>query len=320
MAVNTKAITRRLKSISNTRKITKAMEMVAASKMRKAVNAALETRAYASSAWNLLVHLSRTQKNIMPLLQIRPIKKILLILITSNRGLCGSFNSNIIRKTAEQLKNPTNLSKLRINNSTIMPAKDIIVDVVGIGKKGADFAKKMQYNLLATFTNYSDTPSLTDALPVSQMVISEYEAQKYDKVVIAYSDYKSALLQEAKLRQVLPISEIDLEKMIQDINEVDLNVEQQNSASELILDDFLFEPNKEEVLKIILPRLVESQIYQALLESSASEHSARMMAMRNANEAAGDMVRELNLNFNKARQAGITQEIAEIAGGAAALE
>ncbi len=310
MAISTKIIKRRLKSVNNIKKITRAMEMVSAVKMRRAVEAAVRTRTYAKLAWDLLVHLSRTQKDSIPLLEARQVKKLLLILITSNRGLCGSFNSNIIRKTAVQLKDPKNISQQRIGGKEVAPSDKIEIDIIGIGKKGAVFAKKMNYNLIASFTDLSDTPTLIDSLPISRMGIDAYEQKKYDKVVVAYSDFKSALLQVAKLRQVLPVSEQDLEKMIGDAGE----------KSEVQLDDFLFEPNTTEVLKIILPRLVETQVYQSLLESSASEHSARMMAMRNATESATEMIDELTLNYNKARQAGITKELAEIAGGAAALE
>lgn len=317
MGVNTKAIKGRIKSVGSTKKITKAMEMIAAAKMRKAVNAALDTRTYASLAWDLLVKLSKTKKAEIPLLAIRPVKKILMIIITSNRGLCGSFNSNIIKKTAAQLKNPANLAKQRMGGKdTIINAEEISVDVIGIGKKGADFAKKMGYNLVAAFTNMTDTPNLDDAQPIAKMVIEAYEKESYDKVIVAYTDFKSAMFQLAKLRQVLPVSETDLEKMISEIE--DLSAGQ--VPEKINLNDYLFEPNKLDVLQTILPRLVETQIYQAMLESSASEHSARMMAMRSASDAAEDMIEELNLNFNKARQAGITQEIAEIAGGAAALE
>ncbi|MEK7680609.1 MAG: ATP synthase F1 subunit gamma [Patescibacteria group bacterium] len=317
MAVNTKAIKRRIKSVGSTRKITKAMEMVAAAKMRKAVSAALDTRNYATLAWDLLVHLSQGEKMQIPLLEARQVKKVLVIMITSNRGLCGSFNSNIIRKTSEQLKDPKNISRQRVSGRVVAPSDKIEVDVIGIGKKGADFAKKMGYNLIASFTNLSDTPNMNDALPIGRMVVNDYENKVYDKVIVAYTDFKSTIAQIAKLRQVLPISEVDLEKMLNEIEEVSKSHEQK---TEIELGNYLFEPNKLDVLKIILPRLVEMQIYQAMLESSASEHSARMVAMRSASDAAEDMIKELNLNFNKARQAGITQEIAEIAGGAAALE
>ena len=317
MPVNTKAIKGRIKSVGSTKKITKAMEMIAAAKMRKAVNAALDTRTYATLAWDLLVSLSKTEKTHLPLLAVRPVQKILVIIVTSNRGLCGSFNSNIIKKVSAQLKNPTHISKQTLKGKEVPGNEDITIDVVGIGKKGADFAKKMNYNLVAAYTNMTDTPSVNDALPIAQMAINAYESKSYDKVIVAYTDFRSAIFQLAKLRQVLPISEGDLEKMITGKEDLDKQESKQKNLQEYT---YLFEPNRLDVLQTILPRLVETQIYQAMLESAASEHSARMMAMRSASDAAEDMIKELNLNFNKARQAGITQEIAEIAGGAAALE
>ena len=317
MAINTKVIKRRIKSISSTKKITKAMEMIAAAKMRKAVNAALDTRAYASVAWELLVQLSKMQKTQAPLLETRPVEKMLVIMITSNRGLCGSFNANIIKKTAAQMNNPKKIAVQFADGKEINSHDNISVDVIGIGKKGADFAKKMGYNLIAAFSDMSDTPTFENALPIAKMVIRAYEEKKYDKVIVAYTDFKSALSQTARLRQVLPVSERDLEATISELKDLS---GQGNTNLQTKLNDYLFEPNKTEVLQVILPRLVETQVYQTLLESSASEHSSRMVAMKNASEAAKDMINELNLTFNKARQAGITQEIAEIAGGAAALE
>ncbi|KKQ28091.1 MAG: ATP synthase gamma chain [Candidatus Magasanikbacteria bacterium GW2011_GWC2_37_14] len=293
------------------------MEMISAVKMRKAIEAAINTRTYATLAWDLLVKLAKVKKDNLVLLEVRPVKKLLVILITSNRGLCGSFNANIIKKTAAQLADPKNISRQRVENGHLEPANIVEVDVVGVGKKGADFAKKMGYNLIASFSDFSDTLKLNDVLPICKMVIDEYSKKNYDKVVVAYTDFKSTVNQVAKLRQVLPISELDLEKMITDLG---TEIAEKNKITELELDNYIFEPTQDDVLEIILPRLVETQIYQATLESAASEHSARMIAMRNASDAASDMIKELTLTFNKARQAGITQEIAEIAGGAAALE
>ena len=316
MAVNTKTIKRRIKSVKNTKKITKAMEMVAAAKMRRAVDAAVNTRTYAQMAWDLLVELSKTEKADLPLLAVRPVKRILLIIITSNRGLCGSFNANIIKKTAEQLADPKQIATHNLaDGGVIEPTDEIEIDVIGVGKKGADFCKKQGYNLIASYSDFPDTPRLADVQVVSRMALEAYAEEKYDKVVVAYTDYQSAIAQIARMRQVLPISEKDLEDML-----VDLEKNEDTKAETKDTHEFLFEPSREEVLKTILPRLVETQLYQAVLESSASEHSARMMAMRNASDAANDMIKELSLAFNKARQAGITQEIAEIASGAAALE
>ncbi len=312
MALNTKAIKRRIKSVGNTKKITKAMELVSAAKMRKAVAAAVNSRAYATMAAALLDNLSASAEVTLPLLAVRPIQHVLLILITSNRGLCGSFNANIIRKTAAKMRDPKQFA------GQLAGAEEIKVDVIGVGKKGAEFAKKMGYNLIASFTDLDDTPALSEVLPISNMAVSAFEQKKYDQAVIAYTDFKSALTQTARLRQVLPVSARDLEATIAEIGEQD--IKPQIAPVATMGRDYVFEPNQEQLLTTILPRLVETQIYQSMLESAASEHSARMLAMRSASDAAKDMIRDLNLNYNKARQAGITQEIAEIAGGAAALQ
>lgn len=300
MPVNTKIIKRRLKSVKNTKKITKAMELVAAAKMRHAVEAAVNTREYATLAWQLLTTLSRTETIKLPLLEVREVKKMLLILITSNRGLCGSFNSSVIRKTFRDLG----------ENAAGMP-----VDIVAVGKKGADAARRAGRQLTGFISDLPDTPGLSDVLPVARIAIDGYRDRAYDKVFVAYTDYQSALRQIPRLRQVLPVSQKDIERMIAESGG---NTKDSAPVADVV-DEYLFEPNPLEVLELMLPRLVEMQIYQAVLESAASEHSARMLAMRSASDAAGDMIDELNLTYNKARQAGITQEIAEIAGGAAAL-
>lgn len=290
MPVNTKSIKRRLKSVKNTKKITKAMELVAAAKMRHAVEAAVATRAYATLAWNLLQTLSQTETVSLPLLEIREVKKMLLVLITSNRGLCGSFNSNIVRKTLRELE---------------ATAPGVTVDIIAVGKKGADAARRAGYQLTGFISDLPDTPRMADVLGIARLVVDGYQGNAYDKVMVAYTDYQSALRQVPNLRQLLPISQKDLGMEASPVLDA--------------IDEYLFEPNPMEVLELILPRLVEMQVYQSVLESAASEHSARMLAMRSASDAAGEMIDELNLTYNKARQAGITQEIAEIAGGAAAL-
>lgn len=313
MAVSTKIIKRRIKSVKNTKKITKAMELVSAAKMRRAVEAVLNTRSYSSLAWELLLHLSAIREQVsLPLLEMRKVERLLVILMTSNRGLCGSFNTNIIRKTIEQLKDPKNIARHRDGGKELDPAEQVDVSVIAVGKKGGDMVAKLGHKLLAVFVEVSDTPRLDDILPIVKMVREGYEQKQFDKVVVAYTDFKSALNQVPKLRQLLPLSTVDLEKMLLDAGVEEPTAKEQET-------EYLFEPDKLEVLEMMLPRLVESQLFQAILESSASEHSARMMAMRNASDAAEDMVDELNLSFNKARQAGITQQIAEIAGGAAAL-
>lgn len=314
MAVSGKAIKTRIKSVKNTKKMTKAMEMVSAAKMRKAVSAALATREYALLARELLHNLSSMQKKQVPLLEMRPVDKMLVILMTSNRGLCGSFNSNVLKKAAQLLKNSSQAGIHRMpGGKEIAPAQNIEIDILGIGKKSALFAKKSGYNLTNVFDNLSDKPSFENVLTIARLVLNAFVAKTYDKVVVVYTNYKSPLVQEVKMRQLLPVSEIDIEKM------VTLEPPAETPAIKN-LQNYVFEPNVQTILTDVLPRLVEIQLYEAVLESAASEHSARMLAMKNASTAAGEMIDALTLEFNKARQAAITREISEIVGGAAALE
>ncbi len=350
MPANTKTIKRRIKSVKNTKKITKAMELVSAAKMRRAVEAVQNSRAYAQLAWELLAHLSEIRSTVkLPLLAVRPVKKVLVVLMSSNRGLCGSFNSNIIKKT---------IRAIRENES------NADVNIIALGKKGGEAVGKQGLVIDAIYNDLSDTPKLDDVKPVIKTVIESFTNGKVDKVLLAYTDFKSAINQIPTVRQLLPLKTEELREafLAAGIEQVD-EIKEINNASEPVenvtesdvdftepsyltntkvmitkkLNDttefirslkkkstdenevYIFEPDRTNVLEMMLPRLVETQVYQAVLESSASEHSARMMAMRNASDAASEMIDDLNLNFNKARQAGITQEIAEIAGGAAAL-
>lgn len=314
-----KEIQRRIKSIKNTGKITRAMEMVSAAKMRKATESVLQIRPYAKSAWNILTNLARSfDRAESKLLEVREVENVLVIAITSNRGLCGSFNSQVMRRIKDQIDNPESLKVNRIGKKKVEPKdlkKELNVDFVTIGKKGESFISKMDKNIIASFPNLMHSPSTEEMRPLSSLIIEDYKEEKYDKVVIAYTDYISVIKQEPKIRQLLPISKIDLEKQI---------VEMDNLAEEYDLDEPKFEykvePSPSEVLHEIFPRLIEMQIYHSILESNASKESARMMAMRNATEAANEMGEDLTLAYNRIRQAKITQEIAEISAGSAAVE
>ncbi|MDO9579003.1 MAG: ATP synthase F1 subunit gamma [Bacteroidales bacterium] len=323
MAVSTKLIKRRLKSIGNTKKITKAMEMIATVKMRKAVESALKTRVYAKLTQDLLNHLAYLNEPNCPLLETRSVKKILLIMVSSNRGLCGSFNANIFRKTANLIKDTKNISRHRhvnINEEIIKPSEKVEIEVFGLGRKSALFAKKNNLKLVSVFDKLNEVPIFDESLSISKIVLQEFLAKNYDKVLIAYTDFKSSLIQEPKLRQLLPVSSHELEKMLTELggNEASKKIKEKEEKieEEFGLETYLFEPDVETIINEVLPKLVEIQLYQAMLESAASEHSARMVAMKSASDAASDMIFELNLNYNKARQAGITQEIAEISAGA----
>ncbi len=316
---SSKEIRSRIKSIDNTGKITRAMEMVSAAKMRKSTESVLKIRDYAHSAWSVLSNLARAFEDYKHgMLEVRPVKSVLMIVMTSNRGLCGSFNSQIMKKVREEINNPRNLKMNRIGNKKIeskVEDKDLKIDFITVGKKGEGLVSKLGKEIVAAFPELTYLPKIEQVRPLSKIVIDEYLNKKYDKVVMAYTDYVSVIVQQPKIRQLLPISKIDLEKQI---------AEMDNIAKEYGLDkpksEYKVEPNPDEVLEHIFPRLIEMQLYHAILESNASKESARMMAMRNATDSAKEMSESLNLAYNKIRQMKITQEIAEISAGRAALE
>ncbi len=311
----TKEISRRIKSVSNTRKITKAMEMVAAAKMRKAIEAALKTRTYANLSWETVLHLSNKaaghQETIHPLLLPRTeIKKVAIILITSNRGMCGGYNSLIINKAKESIK------KYKLDTDFIL-----------VGAKGS-IIRHQGYNISADFEKSDLITDSREIHPIVKMALNDYKTHRYDKILVAYTDFVNALRQVPRVKQLLPIA-LDSEADYLGIIGKDANLgltpaeaiarDSQHLSKEEFVYEYIFEPSPREVLDKIIPRLIEVQLYQAFLESNASEHSARMSAMRQATEAADDMISELTLFYNKARQAGITAEIAEISAGANAL-
>ncbi len=295
------------------------MEMVAASKMRRSVAAVLAIRPYAHSAWSILTNMARAFETYeTPLLAAREVKNICIIVITSNRGLCGGFNSQLLRKVVQQVKKPTLLKVNRAGERRIesaAPDEQINIEFITVGRKGAGLVSKIGKKIIATFDDLTYLPKAEDVRSLARLVMDDYAAEKYDKVVIAYTDYISTITQQPKLRQILPVSKADLEKQLA---EMDVH------ADELGLEEppmeYKVEPDARAILENILPRLVEMQIYHAILESNASKESARMVAMRNATEAATEMADNLTLIFNQLRQAGITQEIAEISAGRAALE
>lgn len=298
MAVSTKIIKRRIRSIGNTKKITKAMEMVSAAKMRKAVQRTLASRSYAGSAWELVVRLAeRTDTRKHPLLAKHvPIKKIAVVTVSSNRGLCGSFNANIAKEALG------------------IRTEGLSIDYMTIGEKAANEIRRAGASIVADFKKQDVTTSATEVSPLVSMIVGEFLKGTYDQVYIAFTDFESSLRQSPRLRQLLPFKQFPDTRAMRRAGLTIADVAGEQTY------EYLFEPNAGLVLDQLLPRLIELQVYQAVLESDASEHSARMLAMRNATDAAGEMIGELTLAFNQARQAGITQEIAEISGGKAALE
>lgn len=304
MALNTKAIKRRIRSIGNTKKITKAMEMISAVKMRRAVANALATRSYAALAWDIVNDIAKkTDINLHPLLAQRPVKKIGIIFITSNRGLAGGFTGRLIQAARQYIKSNEQL-----------PLADAQIDVILTGRHGRKSIHKLGRTVVAEFEKIDLTTRIEEVFPLTELAISEYTMGAYDRIVVAYTDFVSAISQTPKIKQILP-----LERGIGGEPGFESAGESKKEKGPAEAGKYLFEPGTQKVLDSILPRLVEMQIYQAILESDASEHSARMLAMRNASDAAKEMIKELNNTFNKARQAAITQEISEIVGGAAAL-
>lgn len=301
----TREIKRRLRSIKNTGQITRAMEMVATAKMRKAVINVLATRTYAGLAWEMLNELvERTDQSHHRLLQRRAkIKRLGVVIITSNRGLCGSFN--------HQIANRAHLYIARQQES----AGDLAADLVTVGKRGRDLMFRQGYTIVAAFTKTDITTRLEEVTPIAKLLIDDYLSGRYDKVVMAYTDFISPVTQRPRLKQLLPIEV-----------ESDFNLGRAKAPADggkainTFSYEYLFEPSPDEVLEDLLPRLLEVQMYQALLESDAAEHSARMFAMHNASEAAQDMISSLTLAFNQARQSAITTELADITGGRVAVE
>jgi F-type H+-transporting ATPase subunit gamma len=305
--MGTRTIRRRMKSVKNTKKITKAMELVAASKMRKSVSAVLSSRPYARLAWDTVTSIGRvTDTSLHPLLRRHPeSRRVLLVLLTSDRGLAGGFNTNMVKKTMQTLQGDMGADGTR----------DRMVEVITIGKRGADAMRRAKQNVIATFTDISNRPRFEDVLPIGRLIVSEFSKQTYHRVLLAYTDFISAISQKPVVLELLPLTGSEASREIGEIRGHDGAVLDVKTAKE-----YTFEPSPREVLDRLLPRLVETMLYQAVLESAASEHSARMMAMRSATDAAGEMIDDLTFTYNQVRQAGITKEIAEISSGKAALE
>ena len=283
---NIRQIRRRIRSVQNTAKITNAMSMIAASKMRRAQQRGIQGRPYAERIRGVMGNLvAATQHGDAPhpLLAQRPVHRVGYIHITADRGLCGALNSNMNRAGHDFITQQANP-----------------VGVIAVGRRGRDFMARTRRELKAAFIELGDSPSLLYTLPIARVVIDDYISGELDQVYIGYSDFVTTLVQRPVIQRLIPVEPAPLEPLF--------NV------------DYIYEPSAEEVLGALLPRFVEMQIYHAVLEHLASEQSARMVAMRNASENAKDMIRDLTLTYNKARQEMITKEILDLVGGAAALE
>ncbi len=297
----TKEIKRRIKSVKNTKKITKAMELVSASKMKRAVAKTLASRLYATYSWELLTSVSaKLDEATHPFFLERKEGKVLILLITSNRGLCGGYNAQVIKKTILKIKSLENEQ----------------VEFITIGKKGDAAMRRVGQEVVASFLELPDLVSLYDINSISKFITEEYKNGTYKDVYVAYTDFVSALSQTPRIRKLLPVSKKELKKAIQDVGD-----QKSRDLLETKTDttQYVFEGDMNTLIESLAEKLVKMQIYQMLLESNASEQSSRMISMKNAGDAATEMIDDLTLMFNKARQANITREISEISAGMASV-
>lgn len=280
-----RAIRRQIKGVQNIAKITRAMEMVAASKMKRAQERGLAGRPYAERIRQVIADLAaipEAGRVLHPILERRPVSKVAIVHITPDRGLCGGLVANLNRTVAG-----------------FILGQDVPATLVCVGRKGLDFMRRYGRDIRAEFSEFGDRPGLLDTLPVSRIIIDDYTDGRIDVVYLAYAEFVSTMVQRPVLKQVLPVEPA--------VIPTEQNV------------DYIYEPGPAGVLDQLLPRFVEMQVYQAIMESIASEQSARMVAMRNATDNASDLLRDLTLAYNKARQESITKELLDISGGAAAL-
>jgi len=280
-------IRRRIRSVDNTAKVTNAMSLIAASKMRRAQNSVLEGRPYSVKIQEVIAHLAAQpmddESSAQPLLAVRPVEKTTVLMISPDRGLCGGLHANLNRRVGQFILN-----------------QEVPIQAIAVGRKGRDFMARTNQDLKATFTDLGETPLLVDTHAISHMVIDSYCDGEADEVYLAYTQYVSTMVQEPVIEKLLPIAPAEL------------------TASESV--GYIYEPGNLAVLQNLLPRFVEMQIYHAILEAIASEQSARMVAMRAATDNASELAGDLTLTMNKLRQESITNELLDLIGGQIALQ
>jgi F-type H+-transporting ATPase subunit gamma len=289
-------IRRRIRSVTNTRKITRAMELVAAAKLRKAQTRIEAMRPYADRMLELMAGTARASSSVrgLPLLQQREqVETVAIVPLTGDRGLAGAFNSQILRRA------------LALQREVQGEGKQ--VRWVSVGRRGTGSLRFRRLELAGEFTGFTDQPRYADAQAIAHRLAELYTGEEVDRVVVVYNAFESALVQRVTVQDVLPLS-ADL-----------LETDEEERREDALRGDFIFEPEPEQILERLLPVYLETELYRALLESAASEHGARMTAMRNASKNAGELIDSLTLAMNRARQAEITQEILEVVAGADAL-
>ena len=291
MAGQLKEVRNRIKSVQNTQQITKAMKMVSAAKLRKAQEGITQMRPYAQKLQEVLSNIvSNSEGEVgMNLAAERPAERILLIVITSDRGLCGAYNANIIK-----------LAKSTINSRYAAQAQKGNVEVWTIGKKGYEHFVKNRFNVDAQFKDIFLNLNFESVQAASQAAVKAFEAKQFDRVELVYSEFRNAATQRFVAERFLPIPKL----------------EKKTGAKKA---DFIYEPSKEQLITELMPKILNTQLYKAVLDANASEHGARMTAMDKATENANELLKSLKISYNRARQAAITTELTEIVSGAAAL-
>lgn len=286
---NLKEVRLRIASVSSTQQITSAMKMVSAAKFRRAQNAIIGMRPYSAQLTSILADIGSGESVLTPYHQQRKENSVLLIVVTSNKGLCGAFNSNIIKQTQARIKHYQELNIANLQMATI-------------GKRASEFFAKHFDHLIASYDDMLDAPSFDAVATLADNIMQQYCQKQYDRVEIIYNRFKNSLMQLPTVEQFLPIAP------------------DQERAGEGANNDYLFEPSREEILRQMVPLTLRSQFYRIVLDSLAAEHAARMNAMQKATDNASELLKELKLSYNKARQAAITNEIIEIVSGSEALK
>ncbi|CAN5606022.1 ATP synthase F1 subunit gamma [soil metagenome] len=291
---NLKEVRLRIVSVGSTQQITKAMKMVSAAKLRRAQNAIQQLRPYANKLRDILENLSSSldESDGGEFASVRPVNKVLIIAVTSNRGLAGAFNANIVRT----------INKLLLEEYSAQN-KEGNVKILCIGKKASDFFSKNKSLYLGNHNEIYANLNFEAASAIAAKVMSDFSAGTYDKVVVVYNQFKNAAVQYVQAEQLLPIQPPALKE----------------GEKKAAVNDYIFEPGKAEIVLDLIPKSIKTQLYKAVLDSHASEHGARMTAMSKATDNAGELIKDLKLSYNKARQASITNEILEIVAGAEAL-
>ncbi len=302
-----RAIKSRIKSTKNIQQITKAMQAVSAVKMRKSESTAIKGRFYALYALDILTKIEayteKPIKSLSPLFEDKNADRDCLVVVTSDKGLAGAFNSNVIRSGEQFIKNSTRP-----------------IDIVAIGKKGRDFFQRKGLTIVKSFEGTGDLATLTEAKEISDFIINLFIENKYQKIDVIYTNFVSALKLEVLHRPLLPLNESTLKEVVDNIIPKTGKFSNIKNESVSPVTEYKFEPSPEEIVNELVPKLVEMEIFHSILEANASEHSARMVAMKNASENAKEMISSLTIKYNKERQAQITKELIEITSGKNALE